>query len=195
MSETTSKKRKLSLPLVLAGGVSSLVLALGMSPTFSAFTAQIVNSTNTAGAGTLSMTETSGGKTCTSAVGTCTDINKYGGSTTMKPGDTATTTIIISNPGSVDAAQFTLTPTACTGTLCSHLKVTMVQDGIVTPAPVVNGIMASALTSAVTLNPVAHGGSTTIVITAQFVTTGTDAGDNALQGQSATQSMTWKFMS
>jgi hypothetical protein len=55
--------------------------------------------------------------------------------------------------------------------------------------------MASALTSAVTLNPVAHGGSTTIVITAQFVTTGTDAGDNALQGQSATQSMTWKFMS
>jgi hypothetical protein len=198
MSETTSKKRKLSLPLVLAGGISSLVLALGMSPTFSAFTAQIVNSANTAGAGTLSMTETGGGKTCTSAVGTCTDINKYGGLTNMKPGDYSTTPIVITNTGSVDAATFALTTAGCTHTvgtadLCSHLKVTMTQDGTVLTT--VNGVMASVLPATVPLATVAHGASTTISIRVDFVPTGLEATDNALQGATASQQLTWKFQS
>ncbi len=188
MSENTSNKRKLSLPLIVAGGVSSLVLALGMSPTFSAFTAQIVNSTNTAGAGTLTMTETSNGKTCTSAVGTCTDINKYGAATAMKPGDIITTSVVISNTGSVDAAQFTLTPGACTGTLCTQLEVTMVQG----TTTVVDHVMASALTAPVSLATVAHGATSTIAITVTFVSS---ANDNSFQGATASQPLTWKFMS
>jgi hypothetical protein len=193
MSETTSKKRKLSLPLVLAGGISSLVLALGMSPTFSAFTASIQNTVNTANSGTLAMTETSGANTCTSAVGTCTLINKYGGLTAMKPGDTVTTPIVIANTGNVDASIFTLTTGACTGNLCSHLKVTMTQDGTVLST--VNGVMASVLPATVSLTTVAHGANTTIAIKVDFVATGTDAGDNLLQGQAASQPLTWKFQS
>ena len=190
MSETSSKKRKLSLPLVLAGGISSLVLALGMSPTFSAFTASIQNTVNTASSGTLAMTETSGGVTCTSAIGTCATINKYGG-LTMKPGDTTTTTIVIANTGNLDAASFSLATLPCSGNLCSHLKVTMTQDG--TALSTVNGVMASLLPATVSLTTVAHGANTSIAIKVDFVSTGTDANDNLLQGQSASQSLTWKF--
>jgi hypothetical protein len=194
MSETTSKKRRLSLPLIVAGGVSSLVLALGMSPTFSAFTAEILNNNNTAGAGTLAMTETGNGFTCTSAAATCTDINKYGGLTAMKPGDSKTTTIVITNTGSVDAAIFTLTPGACAHTastpdLCSQLEVTMVQG----TKTVVDHVMASALTAPVTsLDAVASHGTTSIAITVKFVSS---ASDNSLQGATASQSLTWKFQS
>ena len=74
-----------------SGGTS--VLALGMSPTFSAFTASIQNSVNTAGTGALIMEETSGGVTCTSTDGTeglsgnsaiCATINNYGGTSNSK---------------------------------------------------------------------------------------------------------------
>ena len=46
-----------SLSLILSGGVSSLVLALGMTPTLGAFTASIVDAMNSAGAGTVVMQE------------------------------------------------------------------------------------------------------------------------------------------
>ena len=202
MSETTSKKRKLSLPLIVAGGVSSLVLALGMSPTFSAFTASIQNTINTAGAGTLTMVETTGNglgpNSCSSSAGVagsadCTTINKYGNLTTMKPGDSTTTTIHIVNTGTINATSFSLAPGACSGSLCTHLKVTMIQDGVA--VPLANGVFASALPATVPLNTPLKGVDTKIDITVLFVATGTDAGDNLLQGQSASQPLTWKFLS
>jgi len=190
MSETSSKKRKLSLPLIVAGGVSSLVLALGMSPTFSAFTASITNSAN-ASAGTLAMTETSGGTTCTSAVGTCTDMNNYGGLTGMKPGDTTgIINISIANTGSLDASSFTLSTGSCSGELCKRLKVTMTQDG--NPVATVAGVMASNLPATVSLNPVGHGKDTKITIKVDFSSTGDD---NAFQGTTASQALTWTFQS
>jgi len=115
MSDTTTqnRKRKASLPILIAGGVSSLVLALGMSPTFSAFTASIQNSVNTAGTGTLVMEEknqagtvtclsTDGGSVSTNSA-TCATINKYSGDLAMVPGETVVTNITIKNVGTVDA--------------------------------------------------------------------------------------------
>jgi hypothetical protein len=208
MSENTSKKRKLSLPLVLAGGVSSLVLALGMSPTFSAFTASITNSTNTANAGTLIMSETGNGKTCLSTDGTgnsvalntasCATINKYGGLSSMKPGDSITTTIVIANTGTVDAATFGLTPATCVSTgggtgagdLCKQLKVTMTQDSTAVISNVApKDLVATGFTT------VEAGKNTSIDITVSFPSTGSNVTDNTFQGTQASQPLTWTFQS
>ena len=208
MSETSSKKRKLSLPLVLAGGVSSLVLALGMSPTFSAFTASITNSLNTANAGTLIMSETGNGKTCLSTDGTgnsvalntasCATINKYGGLSSMKPGDSITTTIVIANTGTVDAGTFGLTPATCVSTgggtgagdLCKQLKVTMTQDGTAVFSNVApKDLVATGFTT------VKAGKNTSIDITVSFPSTGSNVTDNTFQGTQASQPLTWTFQS
>jgi len=218
MSETSSKKRKLSLPLVLAGGVSSLVLALGMSPTFSAFTALIVNTGNTAGMGTLTMLETTkdgtGPNSCSSGWGSanCTTINKYGGSITMVPGTPVATDIAIKNTGSVAASSFSLYFGACSNTptgvdLCSKMLVE-VKSGtkVLTPA---GGITAASLATtypqatpidikaALGGSPIVGGTSAvaipfTITVTMPS-TSGT--GDNAFQGASISQAMTWSFQS
>jgi len=205
MSETSSKKRKLSLPLVLAGGVSSLVLALGMSPTFSAFSASIQNSVNTAGTGALIMEETSGGVTCKSTDGTnglsgnsatCVTINKYGGTgTLLTPGGTATTTVVIHNAGTVAASSFSLTPGTCSqsvlGTsngsasdLCAKINVK-----VTTGSTTVYDGAASAFSGAKTLAPLAVGGTASYT----FVVSLASTADNSYQGLQASQSLTWTF--
>lgn len=204
MSEGTPARR-ISLPLVLAGGVSSLVLALGMSPTFSAFTASIQNSVNTTASGTLIMQETSGGLTCKSTDGaaistnaaTCSTINKYGGTgTLLTPGGAAnTTTVTIANTGTVAASSFTLTPGACTqsalstpvGTatdLCAKLHVKITTGG----TTVYEG-SASALTAVQSLTPLAAGGSASYT----FAVSLDSSADNTYQGLQASQPLTWAF--
>jgi hypothetical protein len=202
MSETTSKKRKLSLPLVLAGGVSSLVLALGMSPTFSAFTASITNNANNASAGTLVMSETGNSKTCFSSdsTATCTTINKYGGLLNMKPGDSTTTNIVIANTGNVDAASFSLTPLTCVptgggtgaGDLCGQLKVAITQDDVSVGTPVTPKLLTATSFLFTTVKAKA---STNIAITVSFPSTGDNATDNSFQGTQASQQLTWTFQS
>ena len=206
MSE--NKKRKLSLPLVVAGGVSSLVLALGMSPTFSAFTASIQNSLNTAGTGALVMTETSGSVSCNSTDGTnglsgnsatCATINKYGGtSTLLTPGGPAnTTTVTIKNTGSITPSTFSLTPSTCTqgnlganngsaSDLCAKLNVKITSGG----TTVYDGT-AAAFTTAKSLTPIAAGGQATFTFAVSLDSTAT----NAYQGLQASQPLTWTFQS
>ena len=207
MSETTTKKRKASLPILIAGGLSSLVLALGMTPTFSAFTAQILNDTNTAGSGTLVMEESNaaGTVTCNSASGgvstnsaTCSTINKYGGDLAMIPGKTVTTVINIKNAGSVTASTFSLTPGTCTqatngtvnGTatdLCKKIKL-VITSGSTT---VYNGT-ADAFTAAVSLPvPVASG----VSVPFSFSVTLDNTVSNAYQGLKVSQPLTWNFQS
>lgn len=126
------RRRRLALPVVLAGSIASLILALGLSPTVAAFTASIQNTIDTAGAGSLTMRETDsagttvcnstdGGSVSTNAA-TCSTINKYGGNLTMTPGQTVTTSVNIINTGSVSATAFSLAPGACTqsSTAASH---------------------------------------------------------------------------
>ena len=207
MSETTSKRR-ISLPLILAGGVSSLVLALGMSPTFSAFTASIQSGANLASAGTLTMEETSGSVTCRSIDGanglsgnsaTCATINKYGGTgALLTPGGAANvTTVTIANTGTVAATSFSLTPGACAqsalGTpvgnatdLCTKLHVK-----ITTGTTTVYEGSASALTTPVALTPLANGASASYT----FAVSLDSSADNTYQGLQASQPLTWTFQS
>jgi hypothetical protein len=206
MSETSSKKRKLSLPLVLAGGVSSLVLALGMSPTFSAFTAQITNDTNNTSAGTLVMEEstvpatvtcksTDGGNV-TSNAATCSTINKYGG-TNLAPGGIATTTVVIKNSGNLTPASFSLTPLGCTQTgtvagsaldICAQMTLVLKQDGI----QKYTGPLSTFGPAAISLTPVAP----TLTSTFTFqITFGVSTLGNTYQGLTANQSLIWKFQS
>jgi hypothetical protein len=202
MSETSSKKRKLSLPLVLAGGVSSLVLALGMSPTFSAFTAQITNGTNNASAGTLVMEETSGGVTCkstdggnvTSNAATCATINKYGGAN-LAPGGTATTTVIIKNSGNLTPASFSLTPGLCTQTgavtgsaadICTKMTLVLKQNS----TQIYSGTLLG-FSGAKPLTTVAPTATSTFT----FQITLDSTLGNTYQGLTANQSLVWKFQS
>jgi hypothetical protein len=211
MSEITSKKRKLSLPLVLAGGVSSLVLALGMSPTFSAFTASIQNTVNTAGSGALTMQESDGSFTCNSTDGgsvstnsaTCATINKYGGSMIMTPGVAAVTNITIKNTGTVAATTFSLTPGACTQSnngsangsaldLCGKMNI-LIKSGATTlftgtatslasgGAIDINGKLVQASVAANATVPV------TITVTLD------PSAANTYQGLKVSQPMTWAF--
>jgi hypothetical protein len=214
MSETSSKKRKLSLPLVLAGGVSSLVLALGMSPTFSAFSASIQNTVDTAGSGTLVMQETNaaGTVTCSSdAAGistnsaTCITIDKYGANLGMIPGQTVTTTINIKNTGTIVANAFSLTPGACgqsangtsNGTamdLCSKINVVIVSGA----KPIYSGTaLALGTGGAINLLTLLSVPSIAAPSTTPFtfsVTLDASVG-NSYQGLKVLQGMTWGFQS
>ena len=205
------RRRRLSLPIVIAGAVSSLVLAFGMSPTFSAFTAQITNSTNTAGAGSLVMEEknSAGTVTCLSTDGgsvstnsaTCSTINKYGGDVAMYPGETVTTSITIKNVGLSDATTFMLTPGACVqsnngtvnGTatdLCTKVKL-LIKSGSTT---LYTGT-AAAFTTAVNINTLLAQASVAAGATVpiSFAVTLDSTAGNTYQGLKVTQPLTWNF--
>ena len=216
MSETSSKKRKLSLPLVLAGGVSSLVLALGMSPTFSAFTASIQNTVNTAGTGSLVMEEsttdgtntttcksTDGGSLATNSA-ICANINKYGGSITMVPGTPVATSVSIKNTGNVAATAFSMAFSTCgptaSSSLCSKMLVEVKSGSTVLTPP--NSTAASLagttidIRNMLSLPPIA-GGSAAIplTITVTLPSATAPANDNAYQGLQISQPITWTFQS
>ena len=146
MDIRASRRRRRLTPVALAAGlIGSAVLGLGATGTFSALTATITNTNNTAGTGSLVMQETNATGTqtgsClstdsnTSNSSTCTAFNKYGGSTTLLPGSgTSTATVRIYNIGSLQASQFTIKPLGCTvytnpnttsGNICGYLKLTL----------------------------------------------------------------------
>jgi hypothetical protein len=213
MSETTSKKRKLSLPLVFAGGISSLVLALGMSPTFSAFTAQITNNANNATAGTLIMQETDGTTTCnsndatpiTNTLGgtnaaTCT-IDKFGPNTAMYPGQSFTTTVTIKNTGTVTPTSFTLTPQGCTQVLgtpnggattaCTKFNVKVYLGATATGVPlnVAGQQTAATFATALNLTALAPGVPQQYTFWIQL----DSSADNSFQGITINQPLVWRF--
>lgn len=207
------RRRRLALPVVLAGSVASLILALGLSPTVAAFTASIQNTVDTAGAGSLTMRETdSGGTTiCNSTDGgsvstnsaTCSTINKYGGNTTMTPGQTVTTSVNITNTGSVKATSFSLTPGACTqstsaashGTatdLCAQMTVAITSGG----STLYSGTLANLTAAIDVLNKIGSTGvtaGTTIPVT--FAVTLPSALGGTYSNLQVSQSLTWTFTS
>jgi hypothetical protein len=213
MTQTNQKRRRgsVAIPVIVAGGISSMLLAFSMTPTFAALAATIQNSTNTAGTGTLVMEErnSAGTVTCTSTDGgsvatnsaTCATINKYGGSMVMVPGSAVSTDITIKNTGSVAASSFSVTGGTCTqsangtvnGTatdLCGKLNV-VVKSGTTT---IYSGTAAGFTTTTDILNKlsttsVAAGASIPVNIS---VTLDPSAG-NAYQGLKASQAITWAF--
>lgn len=209
-SNRPARSRRRITPMVfVVGGVAALVLALTPTGALGAFTAAITNSDDTAGSGNLIMQEshTAGSTTTTCAstdgggIGTnsatCSTINKYGGNLAMAPGQTVSTSVTLTNAGTIPATTFTLTPGSCTqssnGTagsatdLCAHLTV-VITSGATT---VYNGT-AAAFSSAQNLAaPVAAGASVPFT----FAVTLDSAVGNTYQGLQASQPLTWTFNS
>ena len=175
-------RRRLTPLALITGVVGALILTFSMNSSLAAFTAQIVNTINTAAEGTLIMTETGPGTTppvCTSNSGTngnvgtnsanCATINKYGGSTTLVPGQSTNVTVTIANTGTAPAATFTLAPGACTQTgavtgsatdLCTQMGIVITQTvgGTTTTVSPANATLTSIAGTTIALsNPVAAG--------------------------------------
>lgn len=201
-------KKRYAVPVLVAGGLGSVLLAASMTPTFSSFAASITNSENTAGTGTLTMRETdaagtvicdsnSGGAISTNSA-TCATINKYGGNLAMIPGQAVTTTVKIQNTGTMPANTFTLTPGAVSqsangtvnGTatdMGSKIHVLVKQDGVTVANTTAQGL---ATGGAVTLNGPVDPGTTS---TFTFEVTLDAAVDNSYQGLKVSQPLTWTF--
>ena len=222
MSETSSKKRKLSLPLIVAGGVSSLVLALGMSPTFSAFTASIMNTNDTAATGTLIMEESMTGvaipcrsdsvSLANNTNASCSTMNKYGGSTTMVPGTAGagavSSIVTITNKGSMAANAFSMAFGDCTktnvggttntGDLCGKMQVEVKAGSkVITP---LNSTAFSLKNTSIdvlaiaTLPPIAKDGTTVFTIKVTLPTA-SPTSDNDMQGLQISQPITFTYQS
>lgn len=215
MTDTTTPERKrrgIALPVVIAGAASSLLLAFSMTPTFSALTASIQNTINTAGTGSLGMQETgpdaSGTQqTCTTTGSvtsvSCSTINKYGGKLNMKAGDSQTTSVTIKNIGSLPATGFSILPGACTqsnngaingtGDLCGKLVITVKVGSttILTGSPTtINGTSVDILNK-LSVSSIATNASTVFDITVSLPST-PDPG-NAIQGLAVSQPITFTF--
>ncbi len=201
-------------PITIAAAVLSAgLLSLSMTGTLSGFTASITNSANTAATGTLIMQEQNSGATvtCTSTDGgsvssntsSCSTINKFGGSTTLVPGQTITTAITIKNIGSAPASTFTLTPGAsCTqsnsgsnnGTatdLCAKLAVVITSGGT-TVFSGTAATLAGAASSAFTMPAAPAAGAT---VPFSFAVTLNSSAGNTYQGLAASVPLTWTFAS
>lgn len=213
---TNTGRRRRFAPLVWLASVGAVaVLALGVSGTLSDWTAQINNSNNHVGTGSLVMQETgpdSSGTatTCSSSdsTATCSTINKYGNGGVAKsnlaPGDSVNTTVTINNTGTTDADTFTLTFAACSqtptatagppvvGDLCSELQVAVYQGSDTTGTPIFTGTPTAlagdhTLTAADATTAGGSGQAYTFKVTLP------SGADNTYQGVTASQAMTWKF--
>jgi hypothetical protein len=199
------RPRRLAGPAILAGGIiGSVVLALSLTGTLSAFTASIANSVNTTTVGTLVMKEVSGANTCTSTdsttnAATCATINKYGGQTLL-PGGSSTTTVTITNQGTATPTSFTLTPGTCAQTggvagitpatdFCTQVSLKIYAAATATGSPIFTGTLASLTAQTLTaLAPAAAQPYTFVVSTPGTL-------GNSYQGLSAAQTLTWAFSS
>jgi hypothetical protein len=225
MSDVIPPRRRRFAPLVIVTGVAAtLLLAFATTGALSGFTASINNSANSAASGTLLMTETQGGTTCLSTTGatissnagTCSTINKFGGSTTMVPGTTSTSSVTILNNGTVPANTFTLTPGGCnvvangavngtdTAGFCGKMDITIgdtttgkcIFPASTSPcvAPTSTNTLATLGTTAINLTaPLAAGASRSYTFTLML-----DSGaatTNADQGLAANETLLWSFAS
>lgn len=214
-------KRRVALPAIIAGGLSSLLLAFSLTPTFSALTAQILNDSNSAGTGTLVMQETgpngTGAQvTCTSTAAgtaTCSTINKFGGDNpttsgylNLKPGGSTVTTLKFKNIGSVSASTFTVAGGAITkgdNTGSVHGAATASQLGSAFKIKIVVGTTTPTTVFEDSANALAATASTPIVIpgsvavngevTITVTTTLLSTADATTQGLTIAEPMTWTF--
>jgi hypothetical protein len=221
--EDKRRRRKAAPILAVAGLGAALLLALATLGTLSGFTASINNSANSTASGTLLMEEDQGATVCTSTTGTgavigtnagtCSTINKFGGSTTAVPGQIFSQTVTIKNVGTTNAGTFTLTPSACTqaangsinGTatdLCAKVFITIQEVGAtscVYPANPTTACPATP-TSSGTLTSLAGGGALSLgAMNAgasrdyKFTVMLDSAAGNTYQGLSASQPLLWSF--
>jgi len=124
-TSTATKKPRRTAALWGSGAIAAVVLVLGVSGTLSSWTsALITNDNNSAGATAqyLALVETDGVSTCDTTTSqnntdsTCSTINKYGGNSTMSPGDSEVVDVTFTNPGTAVGNTFSYAPGACSPT-------------------------------------------------------------------------------
>src|SRR3954469_14438537 len=112
---TATKKPRRVAALWGSGAIAAVVLVLGVNGTLSSWTsALITNDNNSAGATAsyLALVETDGSNTCdptthpNNTISPCSTINKYGGNSTMSPGDSEIVDVTFTNPGTADGNTF-----------------------------------------------------------------------------------------
>jgi hypothetical protein len=168
--------KKLLAHKVLASAAAVAVVSAGaVGGTFANFTATpITISSNAFATGTLTISR--------SGTGVVFNSDK------QKIGQEATGSVAITNTGTLDGA-FTLAGSA-TGGLASNLKLVIYKDNDgQAGSKVYDGTLAGFASA--DLGTIAGGGSNTYYFHVSLPSTGTNAGDNALQGLSASASFTW----
>ena len=169
-----SNTTKILATLAAVGAVS--VAAIG--GTYASYTATPTTITNNAfSTGSLTMSRSGSGAIFSAAA--------------MKIGDTSTGSVTITNTGTL-AGVYTLAGSSSgSATLAGQLHVVIYKDTDGDSASKLYDGSLSALGSLGLGTFAASGGSHTYYFHIDLPSTGTDAGDNAFQGLSATESLTW----
>lgn len=173
--KTLSSKILLSLASVSAVGV------VAVGGTYANFTATPTTiSSNAFTTGSISMSRSGSGALLSASA--------------LKIGETASGSITITNTGSLAAVYSLSGSTSGSAALGAALKLVVYKDNDGVAADKLYDGALSALTSTA-LGTFAAGGSAgdahTYYFHVSLPSTGTDAGDNALQGATATSSFTW----
>ena len=162
---------KILLSLAALGAVS--IAAIG--GTFANFTATPTSiSSNAFSSGQLTMTRSGTGAIFSAD--------------TMKIGDTATGSVTITNTGNLAGAYTLQGSSSGNAALAAQLHLTVYKDTDGGTA-VYDGSLGSFSASLGTF--AASGGAHTFYFHVSLPSTGSDAGDNVLQGLSATETFTW----
>lgn len=165
---------KILASLAAAGAVS--VAAVG--GTYANFTASPTTiASNAFTTGTLSMSRSGSGAVLTASA--------------LKPGDEATGSVTINNTGSLAGVYTLAGSTSGSAALAGQLNLVLYKN---TDNDVASKLYDGALSSfsSVALGTLAAtSGTGTYYFHVSLPTTGSDAGDNAFQGLSATASFTW----
>ena len=162
---------KILLSLAAVGVVS--IAALG--GTFASFTATPTSiGSNAVAAGSLTMSRTGSGAIFNASA--------------MKIGETATGSVTITNTGTLAGAYTLAGSSSGSSALASQLHLTVYKDTD-GGTEVYDGALGTFSASLGTF--AADGGSHTFYFHVSLQSTGSDAGDNALQGLSADETFTW----
>jgi spore coat-associated protein N len=168
-----------SLPLskLLLSLAAVCVIAVGaVGGTFANFTATPTTiSSNAFASGSLTMSRTGSGAIFNASA--------------MKIGDTATGSVTITNTGTLAGAYALSGSSSGSAVLTAQLNLTIYKD-VDGGSAIYTGALGS-LSSAALGTFAANGDAHTFFFHISFPSTGTDAGDNALQGLSASTTFTW----
>ncbi|MFL5917531.1 MAG: TasA family protein [Gaiellaceae bacterium] len=161
--------------ILLSLAAIAVVAVAAVGGTFANFTATPTTiSSNAFASGTLTMSRSGTGAIFSSA--------------SMKIGDTATGSVTITNTGTLMGA-YTLTGTGSgNAALANQLHLTLYKD-VDGGTAIYDGSLGSLSAALGTF--AASGGSHTYYFHVSLPSTGSDAGDNALQGLSASEDFTW----
>jgi spore coat-associated protein N len=173
---TRTMLKNLPLTKILLSLAAIAVVAVAtVGGTFANFTATPTTiSSNAFATGSLTMSRSGSGAIFSSAA--------------MKIGDTATGSVTITNTGTL-AGSYTMTGASSgSAALATQLHLTIYKD-VDGGTVVYDGSLGSFSASLGTF--AAGGGAHTFYFHVSLPTTGSDAGDNALQGLSASEDFTW----